>query len=194
MVVNTRSALGWRVGVSLTLALAFAYGYSIHQLLPAGAAGSTQTSAGVSTSAADNVPSTAVAAIARSLGGLQGRSPELVVTPSATGSGYDVSATVDVGDSARTPAATWKTEVEHDVTEYFQGVYGSGQPIMQAQVYFTVGGQIVAGAALGKASYKALTASASTGTGWLSTLSSLPAITGEGTNDRWFEVVNSAQG
>ncbi len=196
MAVSARSAAGWRIGLGLAAALALVYAYSIHTLLPSGVAGSRLTAAtgGVSASAANNVPNSAVVAIANQLGGLQGRSPELVVTPSSTGTGYDVSATVDLGDSANTSSATWTPEVKHDVPVYFQGVFSSGQPVEQAQVYFTVGGQIVAGAAIGRASYEALTASASTGAGWLSTLSSLPAITGEGANDRWFEIANTTGG
>ncbi|WDL97327.1 hypothetical protein [Alicyclobacillus sp. ALC3] len=195
MAVSARSAVGWRIGLGLATVLALVYAYSVHKLLPSGAAGSLPSATiGVSTAAATNVPNAAVVAIADQLGGLQGRSPELVVTPSATGTGYDVSATVDLGDSANTSSATWRPEVKHDVPVYFQGVFASGQPVEQAQVYFTVGGQIVAGAALGKASYQALTASAATGGGWLSTLSSLPAITGEGVNDRWFEIASTTAG
>lgn len=191
---------GWRLGLSLVAVFCIAYALIAARLIPTdGTQGKTLLPESMSTasftSGGGNVPDSAVRAIASQLGQLRGSNPELVVAPAMTGSSYDVSATVDVGEDASVPASAWTATVKHDVPVYFAGVFGSGQPIEQAEVYFTVGGQIVAGAALGKSSYKALVAStAAGGSGWLATLSSLPAVTGQGAGNRWFEIAPGVSG
>lgn len=141
------------------------------------------------TSLAD-VPDAAVQGVVSHLGKVPGVD-QLVVLPDAAG-GYDVSATVNLGYNSLMTPADWIGTVRRDVGYYFEGVYSSGQPIADAQLYFLLDGQAVAGAGLGSAAWHSLSAEALARTGSVARqLQTMSVNTAPGPDDRWFEVDTS---
>lgn len=189
---------GWRLGVTLVTAFAVLYAIvdgSTQEPVPGvnSSTGASQTleqnilSAFQVTTSGD-VPSSVETAVVSRLQNVKGAN-ELVVTPSSSGAGYDVSATVDLGDDENISYGTWAAMVKQDLPSYFEGVFGSGQPIQQADVYFLLDGQIVAGAALGATAYQTIdSATSANGSNWVTAMAGLPVDTTEGPNARWFEM------
>jgi hypothetical protein len=192
----------WRVGAAMVVVLGAAYAILDTRLMqgdPSIAAWvssgefslATAVQSAFQSTSAGNVPDAAVAAITNHVGQVQGLN-ELVVTPADTGQGYDVSATVDLGENPAVSYAAWSKTVKQDVPAYFQDVFGSGQPVQEAEVYFLLDGNLVAGAALGASAYQALGTEVSTSgasqSAWVSTLASEPVVEDAGPNTRWFEL------
>jgi len=136
---------------------------------------------------AGNVPEAIVQGIANQLGTVSGLD-ELVVMSAVNGAGYTVSATVDLGQNTSENASVWRTSVQSDVSRYFQGVFAKQLNVENAQVYFTLGGNVVAGAGLGTSAYQTLTTSVSTTSESMSqAIAQLPVVSQDGANDSWFE-------
>ncbi|SFU76000.1 hypothetical protein [Alicyclobacillus macrosporangiidus] len=148
-----------------------------------GALGSPAATAGM------DVPDTVVQAVARSLAPVSGLD-ELVVLPNVSG-GYTVSAQVELGIDASAAAAA-ESQMANLAQSYFQRVYSAGEDIVDAQVYFMAGGQLVGGADLGRDAYQKLDVSATTAPGaFLQAVQSLPVRTGEGADDSWAQFVTT---
>ncbi|MCL6597309.1 MAG: hypothetical protein K6T81_01060 [Alicyclobacillus macrosporangiidus] len=150
---------------------------------PGGAVVSPAATAGM------DVPDTVVQTVARSVAPVSGLD-ELVVLPNASG-GYTVSAQVELGVDASAKAAA-ESQMANLAQLYFQRVYGAGEDIVDAQVYFIAGGQLVGGADLGRDAYRKLDVSATTAPGaFLQAVQSLPVRTGEGADDSWAQFVTT---
>ncbi|MCF8564819.1 hypothetical protein LLE49_08760 [Alicyclobacillus tolerans] len=151
--------------------------------------GTLGTAAGGTTqgTSVGDVSNQVVADIAKQLGVVGGLN-DLVVLPVSGGQSYMVSATVDLADHSLS-TAQWNAMVKKDVPVFFAGAFKAGSSIEDAQVYFMVNGQIVAGAGLGKSAYQALSSEVSTGqSGFDAMLSSAPMVTTQGASQRWFQV------
>lgn len=197
-VVGTRV---WLVGLAMSAAWMGLYGVLTarlwtYTLQPQSAHADTASSSigslsALSMSASTDVPDSVVKAIAEDTGVVPGLE-DLVVLGSATGTGYVVSATVDLGYGS-SPPSNWQSQVERDVMAYFQGVYGSGKPVSSAELYFLQDGQIIAGAGLGVDVYHKLSPAAfSTGQGFVQDLKSQPMVAGDSPDDSWFEEASAA--
>ncbi len=111
---------------------------------------------------------------------------EWAVLPADGGNGYSVSATVELALSGG--EGQNDQTVDSDIMAFFQGVYGSGADVADAQIYFLQDGRPVAGAGLGQSTYDKLGVTASTSpVTFANVIAAQPMQTSNGPNDCWFE-------
>lgn len=132
-----------------------------------------------------NAVVSAIAARLQSVSGLD----ELVVEPSSSSAGYTVSAEVDLGPNPNESKLSWSPKVASAAEAYFTNLFSGSEKIVNAQVYFILGGQVVASAGLGQAVYQHMEVSTSTMSdmSFVAILSHQPTMTSGGMKDSWFE-------
>jgi len=119
---------------------------------------------------------------------------ELVVLPSSDGTGYVVSATVNLANNLQLSSSTVYLAEQNDVQTFYQRLYGNLEDVEDAKVYFVMSGHIVGGAGLGRAAYKSLTTSTvASDAGFLDAMKSLPQSSQDGPQDDWFSQRDDSQ-
>lgn len=113
---------------------------------------------------------------------------EVVVLGDPSQNGYDVSATVDLGD-APVLSANETAQIKADVDAFFKDLYTTRRDIKQAELFFLQNGQAVAGAGVGSDAYQKLALeSSSMGTEDLTSVLQHTALNeSQDPNESWIE-------
>ena len=137
----------------------------------------------------NDVPENVVQKVTDSVSGVAGLD-EMVVLPAKGGSGYSVTAQIDLGSNV-VNSTDASDKIQTETSKYFTGIFSSKENVVNAEVYFLVNGQIVASAGLGKVAYGELTARTGTSPFDLTaSLQTMPMKTGAGAENSWFEIGN----
>jgi hypothetical protein len=114
---------------------------------------------------------------------------EVVILPLAGERGYQVTATVDLGYPSDFDPVRAKPFITNCANQFFQSLYSSHQPIVDAEIYFQSNGVTVAGAGLGKNAYHRLSKGVDHSGGDIVTAMSTAVESESGSaDDAWFAI------
>jgi hypothetical protein len=114
---------------------------------------------------------------------------EVVILPMNHSSGYQVTATVNLGYPSDFDPVLAKPLITKSADQFFQSIYSSHEPIVDAQIYYQSNGVTVAGAGLGRDAYRKLSEGVFHGGGEIvSAISTATDSASGSTEDEWFEI------
>lgn len=151
---------------------------------------SSQSGNGTSTSQStwpntNDISNAVVNQVTRSVSNVSGLN-DIVVLPDTKPGTYTVSAMVDLGDADENVPALWDRSVDDAVDTYFQDLFSNQFHVSEAEVYFTLDGNIVASAGLGADAYHEVATVADTGEGGLAAvLRSMHSDSTDDMNNHW---------